>query len=220
MTSVNLIGVHLLPSTGEFAYDIYPAVGAQRGPSGLDNLTVQNTFSNPSLAANVTDYTNSIEQLQAQHPECTTVSVVVAWFFNSEDASTCQIYPSTNFILGEFQQNTGSGFLPVHWMVSSLTEQSYPGLIPIPEIPNALGRAWLRLWRDAERSIDRSLHSRFKDTRFQSRILPVLARNGCGLSLARAHYVAERHLATGDERCQHVHGAARRPRILCAIRSI
>ena len=139
MTSVNLIGVHLLPSTGEFAYDIYPAVGAQRGPSGLDNLTVQNTFSNPSLAANVTDYTNSIEQLQAQHPECTTISVVVAWFFNSEDASTCQIYPSTNFILGEFQQNTGSGFLPVHWMVSSLTEQSYPGLIPIPEIPNALG---------------------------------------------------------------------------------
>ena len=113
MTSVNLIGVHLLPSTGEFAYDIYPAVGAQRGPSGLDNLTVQNTFSNPSLAANVTDYTNSIDQLQAQHPECTTISVVVAWFFNSEDASTCQIYPSTNFVLGEFQQNTGSGFLPV-----------------------------------------------------------------------------------------------------------
>ena len=139
MASVNLIGVHLLPSTGEFAYDVYPAVGAQRGPSGLDNLTAQNTFSNPSLTGNVTDYTNSIEQLQAQHPECTTVSVVVAWFFNSEDASTCQIYPSTNFILGEFQQNTGSGFLPVRWMVSSLTEQSYPGLIPIPEIPNDLG---------------------------------------------------------------------------------
>ena len=139
MTSVNLIGVHLLPSTGEFAYDIYPAVGAQRGPSGLDNLTVQNTFSNPSLAANVTDYTNSIEQLQAQHPECTTVSVVVAWFFNSEDASTCQIYPSTNFILGEFQQNTGSGFLPVHWMVSSLTEQSYPG--PDSD-PRDSERAW------------------------------------------------------------------------------
>ena len=139
MASVNLIGVHLLPSTGEFAYDVYPAVGAQRGPSGLDNLTVQNTFSNPNLAGNVTDYTNAIEQLQAQHPECTTVSVVVAWFFNSEDASTCQVYPSTNFILGEFQQNSGAGFEPVHWMVSSLTEQSYPGLIPIPEILNALG---------------------------------------------------------------------------------
>jgi hypothetical protein len=139
VASVNLTGVHLLPSTGEFAYDVYPAVGAQRGSNGLDNLTAQNTFSNPSLTDNVTDYTNSIEQLQAQHPECTTVSVVVSWFFDSEDASTCQVYPSTNFILGEFQQNAGSGFAPVHWMVSSLTEQSYPGLIPIPEIRTTWG---------------------------------------------------------------------------------
>ena len=141
MASVNLTGVHLLPSTGEFAYDIYPAVGAQRNPQTglLDNLTVQNTFSNPSLAGNTTDYTISLNQLQAQHPECATVSVVVAWFFNSTDASTCNVYPSTGFILGEFQQNAGAGFAPVHWMVSSLTEQSFPGLIPIPEIPNALG---------------------------------------------------------------------------------
>ncbi len=140
MASVNLIGVHLLPSTGEFAYDVYPAVGAQRNSQTgiLDNLTVQNYFSNPNLTGSVTDYTNSIEQLQAQHPECTTVSVVIAWFFNSEDASTCQVYPSTNFILGEFQQNTGAGFEPVDWMVSSLTEQT-TGLIAIPEIPNALG---------------------------------------------------------------------------------
>jgi uncharacterized protein (TIGR02217 family) len=139
MASVNLIGVHLLPSTGEFAYDVRPAVGAQRGSSGLDDLTVQNYFSNPNLTGNVTDYTNSIEQLQAQHPECTTVSVVCAWFFNTIDASTCKIYPSTGYILGEFQQNSGAGFVPVHWMVSSLTEQSSPGLIPIPEVRNALG---------------------------------------------------------------------------------
>ncbi len=32
----------------------------------------------------------------------------------------------------------GAGFEPVHWMVSSLTEQT-TGLIAIPEIPNALG---------------------------------------------------------------------------------
>jgi hypothetical protein len=47
-----------------------------------------------------------------------------------------------------------------------------------PRDPERAWGAWLRLWRDAKRSIDRSLHSRFKDARFQSRILPVLARNG------------------------------------------
>lgn len=68
---------------------------------------------------------------------------VVAWFFNSEDASNCQIYPSTNFLLGLFQQFSGGAFGPppggiwtdVHWMCSSLTEQDYPGIIPIPNLP-------------------------------------------------------------------------------------
>jgi hypothetical protein len=129
----NLIGVHLLPSTGEFAYDTISAIAFQRGSSGLNNATVMNYFS--STAGGPTDYTNAIEQLQSLHPECTTVSLVIAWFFNSEDASTCNVYPSTNFLLGEFEQYVGGVWTPVHWMVSSLTEQDYPGIIPLPNLP-------------------------------------------------------------------------------------
>jgi hypothetical protein len=137
MPNPDFIAVHLLPSTGEFAYDVYPAVGWQRGSSGFNNATVLNFFSNES-GLPPTDYTNGIEQLASLHPECATVSLVIAWFFNSEDASTCNIYPSTNFLLGAFEQNTSSAsehFQPIHWMVSSLTEQDYPGVIPLPNLP-------------------------------------------------------------------------------------
>ena len=102
MTFPTVTGVHLLPSTGEFAYDTISAVGFQRGSTGLDNATILNFFS--SSAGAPTDYTNAINQFQADYPECTTVSLVIAWFFNSEDASSCNVYPSTNFILGEFEQ--------------------------------------------------------------------------------------------------------------------
>jgi hypothetical protein len=105
MTSPNVVGVHLLPSTGEFAYDTIPYFGFQRGASGLNNGTNVNTLYVPG--GTKTDYSYAMDQLQAQHPECGTVSLVCAWFFNSEDASTCQIYPSTSFLLGEFTELVG-----------------------------------------------------------------------------------------------------------------
>jgi hypothetical protein len=108
----SFLATHLLPSTGEFAYDLFPAYGFEEGSTGLDNGTILNFFSDP--AGVPTDYTNAIGQLASLHPECKTVSIVIAWFFNSEDASTCKIYPSTNFILGAFEQNFGPGFVPVH----------------------------------------------------------------------------------------------------------
>jgi hypothetical protein len=133
MTSPNVVGVHLLPSTGEFAYDTIPYFGFQRGASGLNNGTNMNTLYVPG--GTKTDYSYAMDQLQAQHPECGTVSLVCAWFFNSEDASTCQIYPSTSFLLGEFTELVGGSWVLDHWRVSSLTEQDYPGIIPIPTLP-------------------------------------------------------------------------------------
>ena len=135
MTFPTVTGVHLLPSTGEFAYDTISAVGFQRGSTGLNNATILNFFS--SSPGGPTDYTNAITQFQAEHPECTTVSLVIAWFFNSEDASSCNVYPSTNFILGEFEQWVGGAFAPSNWKVSGLTEQDYPGLIPLPALPGS-----------------------------------------------------------------------------------
>jgi uncharacterized protein (TIGR02217 family) len=135
MAFPTVTGVHLLPSTGEFAYDTVSAVGFQRGSSGLNNATILNFFS--SSPGQPTDYTNAIEQFQIDHPECKTVSLVIAWFFDSVDASTCHVYPSTNFILGEFAQWEGAAFAPVNWKVSGLTEQEFPGLIPLPSLPGS-----------------------------------------------------------------------------------
>jgi hypothetical protein len=119
---VHAIGVHLLPSTGEFTYDTV-AYDGQRVAGAMQAI---NTYFAPS--GTKTDYSYAIDQLQAAHPECTTVGVVCAWFGNSTDAASCQIYPSTTYIGGTFQPSAGGTDL---WRVSSLT-QSSPGLIPIP----------------------------------------------------------------------------------------
>jgi hypothetical protein len=134
MPNPTFTGAHLLPSTGEFAYDTLAALGWQRGSSGLNNARIMNFFnSNPGVSP--TDYSVAMNQLQAQNSECKTISLVISWFFNSEDASTCNIYPSSNFLLGAFEQWNGTVFEPIHWMVSGLTEQDYPGIIPLPNLP-------------------------------------------------------------------------------------
>jgi len=128
-----IIGVNLLPSTGEFTYDTVPYLG-QRVTETI--LTSINRYANggpDSGTGTVTDYTISINNLQAEFPGCTTVAVVVAWFGNSTDITACQIYPSTTYINGTFQQASGA---PDVWRCSSLT-QSSSGIIPIPQIGDA-----------------------------------------------------------------------------------
>jgi uncharacterized protein (TIGR02217 family) len=135
MAFPTVTGVHLLPSTGEFAYDTDAYIGFQRGQTGLDQAFIMNYFA--GFPGGKTDYSVSIDALVAQHSECKTVSVVIAWFFNSEDASTCNIYPTTNFIGGAFLRYVSGPiltpesavWLPDHWQVSGLTELS-AGLIP------------------------------------------------------------------------------------------
>ncbi|HLH49907.1 MAG TPA: hypothetical protein VKV96_11240, partial [Roseiarcus sp.] len=91
-------GVHLLPATGEFAYDTIPHQGAEAGGA----MAEVNTFYAPGGVK--TDYSYAIDQLQAAHPECGAVSVLCAWFSDSLDAASCRVYPATNFIGGAFQQ--------------------------------------------------------------------------------------------------------------------
>jgi hypothetical protein len=128
-----IVGVHLLPASGEFAYDTLPFSGAQRVTAGLGLYKPMNTFLAPG--GTKTDYSYAVDQLQSEHPECETVSLVCAWFFNSEDASVCQIYPSTNYLLGGFEQIVSGVPVTDHWRVSGLTEQNYPGVIPLPALP-------------------------------------------------------------------------------------
>jgi hypothetical protein len=117
-------GVHLLPATGEFTYDTI----AYEGQRVAGTLRPINAFFIPG--ASKTDYSYSIDQLVAAHPECSTVSVVCAWFADSLEAGACHVYPSTTYIGGAFQQ-AGGGLDP--WRVSGLNQNS-SGLIPIPAV--------------------------------------------------------------------------------------
>ena len=202
MASVRLPGVHLLPSTGEFAYDTISAIGFQRGSSGLNDATILNFFSSSPGAP--TDYSNAIGQLQSQHPECTTVSLVIAWFFDSEDASTCNVYPSTNFLLGEFEQWNGGVWTPVHWMVSGLTEQDFPGLIPLPALPGSTNFVYGGTPSDP--SVVRCLRD-LKARGFKVVFYPFLLGTGPGFPLARPHHLERRSHDDGDERRRELHGA-------------
>jgi GTA TIM-barrel-like domain len=148
-------GVNLLPATGEFTY----AKTAHRGQRvaefsmpGID--TYYDTYNGGTFPK--TDYSYSIDQLQAAFPACTTVAVVCAWFGNSDNLTiaNCQIYPATTYVNNgsiinpatglpwpvispsAFQKWNGSTWVSDHWMVSSLTETSN-GLIPISSSGNS-----------------------------------------------------------------------------------
>ncbi len=173
MTTV--IGVHLLPASGEFVYDTIPFSGSQRAAAGLGPNTPTNTFLAPG--GSKTDYSYAIDQLQAAHPECATVSLVVAWFFNSEDASTCQIYPSTNFLLGEFFKYSSGSWVTDHWLCSSLTEQDYPGIIPLPALPGTTN--FVYGGTPADQSVVRCLQD-LKSRGFRVVFYPFLLGTGWG----------------------------------------
>jgi hypothetical protein len=118
-------GVNLLPSTGEFAYDTIAYLGqriTEATPASINRYGF-------SGAGTTTDYTLAIDQLQAQFPDCETVAIVVAWFASSTDVTACQIYPSTTYINGSFQQASGTSD---DWRCSGMTQAS-AGLIPLPQ---------------------------------------------------------------------------------------
>ncbi len=130
-----VFGVCLLPATGEFSYDTVPAQGARWNPTGGPYGTGALMPSAPincyyAPGGTKTDYSYALDQLQAAHPECQTVALVIAWFGNSTNAASCQIYPSTTYVAGLFESWTGSAWAGANWQCSNLTQAS-SGLIPI-----------------------------------------------------------------------------------------
>jgi uncharacterized protein (TIGR02217 family) len=117
-------GVNLLPSTGEFTYDTIAYLGRRVTESSFTSI---NRYASGGAGA-VTDYTISLDNLQAEFPGCTTVAMVVSWFGNATDITACQIYPSTTYIGGSFMRASGASDV---WRCSGLTQAS-PGLIAIP----------------------------------------------------------------------------------------
>ncbi len=96
----------LLPSTGEFTYDTIPYLGQRVTETALTSLNRYANGGPEDGAGDTTDYSISIDNLQAENPGCTTVALVIAWFGNSTDVSACQIYPSTTLHRG----NVPAGF--------------------------------------------------------------------------------------------------------------
>jgi uncharacterized protein (TIGR02217 family) len=128
-----IIGVNLLPSTGEFTYDTVPYLGRRVTEASLTSI---NRYANGGPLAGVgtvTDYTIALDNLQSEISGCTTVALVVAWFGNATDITACQIYPSTTYIGGTFQDASGTADV---WRCSGLT-QSSSGIIPIPQSGDA-----------------------------------------------------------------------------------
>ena len=123
----SLSGVHLLPATGEFTYDTIAHQGAAAGEA----LLPLNAFFAPG--GTKTDCAYALDQLQAAHPECATVSLVCAWFADSLEAASCRIYPATYFIGGSFTQASESSWIADQWRVSGLTQNS-SGLIALPRL--------------------------------------------------------------------------------------
>ena len=117
--------VNLLPASGEWVYDTVPYQGQKAGQTAYLPLNL-----NAAPGGTKTDYSYALDQLQAQHPECTTVSLIVAWFGSSTDVTQCRIYPSTTFIGGQFEVLVGGSWQADPWRCSGLTQAS-PGLIPI-----------------------------------------------------------------------------------------
>ncbi len=131
-----LNGVNLLPASGEWVYDTLPHRSQQVTQPAP---AVQNLHAAP--AGTKTDYSLALDQLQAQHPECTTVSLIVAWFGSSTEVTRCAIHPSTTYPGGGSDALVGGAngstvWTPDPWRCSGLTQAS-PGLIPISQAGGA-----------------------------------------------------------------------------------
>ena len=77
--------VNLLPGTGEFA--LSPTVVEETPSPGVSVPSNMNSFTNEA------DLITSLDQLQAELPNCRHVSIISAWFGTSLDAGACEIHP-------------------------------------------------------------------------------------------------------------------------------
>ena len=106
MTFPYLSAINLIPASGEFVYDTVAYSGE---PPGSSTFLPINTYHAPGGTR--TDVMYALDQLQATLPNCESVALVVQWLGNSLDASACQVYPATTYLLdgavGAFEPTAG-----------------------------------------------------------------------------------------------------------------
>ena len=187
-----ILGVNLLPSTGEFTYDTVAYLGQRVTETSLTSI---NRYANGGPLAgtgSTTDYTIALDNLQAEFPGCTTVALVVSWFGNSTDITACQLYPSTTYIGGAFQQASGA---------ADRVALFRPDAEFVGSDRHSAGRRRVHLWRHAVGSIDRALHSRSQVARAAGRVLSLHPDDGERRAVARPHHLQRhRHFERRDDR--------------------
>lgn len=77
--------VNLLPGTGEFA--LSPTVVEETPEVGVSVASNMNSFTGQA------DLLTSLDQLQAELPNCRHVNIISAWFGTSIDAGECEVHP-------------------------------------------------------------------------------------------------------------------------------
>lgn len=82
--------VNLLPGTGEFA--LSPTIVEETPAIGVSVPSNMNSFTGQA------DLLTSLDQLQAELPNCRHVNIISAWFGTSLDAGSCEIHPGAERI--------------------------------------------------------------------------------------------------------------------------
>ena len=194
MAFPTVTGVHLLPSTGEFAYDTISAVGFQRGSSGLDNATILNFFS--SSPGQPTDYTNAIEQFQIDHPgmqngqPCHRLVLQFCRCVDLSCLSVDQLHSRRVRAVGG--RGLCAGQLDGVWP----NRAGFPRPNPAPFAARV---NQFRVRRYAKRSQCCPMHPRSQEPWIQCRLLSIFARHSERVSMARTHHFAGRSKPNGDE---------------------
>ena len=211
-----VFGVCLLPATGEFTYDTVPAQGARWRAAFGDSAINR---SPRSIA--ITRRAGPRPTIPMRSTSCrprtrnaTTVALVVAWFGNSTDAASCQIYPSTTYIDGEFESWNGAAWASANWQCSSLTQSSCR---PDPDLADR--RQFTYGGTPSDQSVVRCIR-RPQIARLSRDFLSVHSDGRDGQALARSHRAFLRPVERGDRRRRSPSSARPQPRNSPATRPI
>ena len=199
-----IIGVNLLPSTGEFTYDTIPYLGQRVTETRLTSI---NRYANGGPLAGtgtVTDYSIALNKLQAAvsrlHDRRGRRRLV-------RQFDRCHRLPDLS-VDHLHQRHVSAGLRRLGCL--ALLE---PDAIVAGPHPDSAGRRRLHLRRHAVGSIDRPLHPRSEIPRAARRLLSVHPDDGERRALARPHHLQRRRTFPARRRPRStISSAAPRPR--------
>jgi hypothetical protein len=97
--------INVIPATGEFALG---TTSVQQDDGEGNTSALNNNFSD-----NVTDFVASLNSLEVELPNVTSISLIVAWFGDDLDAGTCEVKPKVDASDKDTE--------PYSWTVSGVT---------------------------------------------------------------------------------------------------